>query len=62
MQKDAVIVFEAGEQVRFGWHNWLATPAWQRQATTPFPGSMWEIGLPSTGEHLVDAVCSRFGR
>ena|SRR5687767_6152600 len=37
MQKDAVVVFEAGEQVGFGWHNWLATPAWRRQASTPFP-------------------------
>ena len=36
MEQDAVIVLEAGKQVSFGWHNWLATPAWHRQATTAF--------------------------
>ena len=32
VQQDAVIVFQAGEEMGFGWHSSLAPPAWQRQA------------------------------
>jgi len=38
VQQDAVIVFQAGEEVGFGWHSSLAPPAWQRQAITASAG------------------------
>ena len=36
VQQNAVIVFEADEEMGLGRHSWLATPAWALQASTAF--------------------------
>jgi len=42
VQQNAVIVLQAQEEVGFGRHGWLATPARRRQASTPFKDAIPE--------------------